>query len=205
RVGTMPRAVDELMRKDNVGRLVVLFHRSDRARGEDRVHAEELHAENIRAVVHLGRREAMAVAMTREERDARAPCWSINLADDERIGRIAERRFDCALFDHGEAFHRVKAGAPYDSDIDADADVSHTLKFLTDSSIAARMRSANSTAASPSSPATIGRVRVSTQCENESSSARSGSFFSPLVVVGGIAAFAMRQPFTPCALVSTEQ
>src|ERR1700757_4772105 len=46
-------AVDELVGKDEVGRPVHLLHRADRAGGEDRLHAEELEAEDVRAVVDL--------------------------------------------------------------------------------------------------------------------------------------------------------
>src|SRR6266852_1579461 len=108
----MARPVDELMREDHVGRRVGLLHRSHRARGEDRVDAEGLKAEDIGAVVDLVRQRAMSAAMPRQKRDANA----VDVADDERVGRIAERRSDAALFDDAEAFHFVETRTADDTD-----------------------------------------------------------------------------------------
>src|SRR3954453_12878075 len=90
RVRAVPRAVDELVREDDVGRRVLLFHRSDRARGEDRVNAEELEAEEVGAIVQFGGREAVAASVAREKGDADA----VDFADDVGIRWLAERRLD---------------------------------------------------------------------------------------------------------------
>ncbi len=92
---------------------VLLFHRSHRARGEDRVHAEELEPEDVGAVVHFARREAMPAAVARKKGHAHA----IDLADHVNVGRRAERRFDLALFENRQAFHVVEARASDDADL----------------------------------------------------------------------------------------
>src|SRR6202040_2884186 len=53
RIRAMPRSIDELMRKEDVGRVIVLFHRSDGARGENRVHAERLEAVDVRPEIEV--------------------------------------------------------------------------------------------------------------------------------------------------------
>src|SRR5207253_10574235 len=63
------RAVEELIGNDDVGRFVCLFEAADRAGRENEFDAERLHAEDVRAEIQLRRRQAMATAMSRQERD----------------------------------------------------------------------------------------------------------------------------------------
>src|SRR3954452_19368649 len=111
-VGAVARAVDELVREDDVGRRVLLFHRADRAGGEDRVDAEELEAEEIRAVIQFAGREAVAASVTGEKSHADA----VDFTDDVRVGWIAERRLDPPFVDDGQPFHLIQAGAADDAD-----------------------------------------------------------------------------------------
>ena len=105
RVHAMTGAVDELMREKNVGRVIVLFHRADRARGNDRVHAEGFEAEDVRAKIQIARQNAMADAMPRQKRDADA----VDLADRIRVGRQSERRLDDFVADELPSLHLVEA------------------------------------------------------------------------------------------------
>src|SRR5438045_1798343 len=118
----------------------------------------------------------MAPAVAREESDLDA----VDVAENVGVRGVAERRVDHALARDVEPLHLVQAGAADD----ADRALAHRLNFLIDSSMAAATRIARSTAARPSSPATIGRERSRTQPRNASSSARSGSFFSTLISSG---------------------
>src|SRR5438105_1037752 len=172
----MTRAIDELMRENDVGRLVLLLHRADRACRNDGVHAENFEAENIRAVIQLARQAAVSASVTREKSDT----GSVDLADDVRIGRFAERRFDLLFFHNLETIHLVQPG----SADDADRRVDHRWYLRRESSMAAETRVANSTAATPSIPSTSGRDRARTQPRTASSSARSGYFFSTFTSIG---------------------
>ena len=90
RVLAQPGPIDELMRKDDVRRRVLLLHRADCARRKNRVNAEEFEAVDVRAVVQLGRQLPMSAAVARQKRDPD----SIKVADQERIGRVAEWRVE---------------------------------------------------------------------------------------------------------------
>ena len=116
-VSAVARPIDELVREDDVGRRVRLFHRPDRAGGEDRVHAERLEPVDVRAVVDLGRHVAVTAAVARKERDLHA----VDVAEDVRVRGVAERRRDHPLVHDVEARHVVQAGAADD----ADGDVCH--------------------------------------------------------------------------------
>src|SRR6185436_17925197 len=157
----------------------LLLHRADRARGENRLHAEELEAEDVRAVVDLRRHHHVAAAVAREESHADAA----DLADHVRCRRRAERRVERALLHDAQSLHLIEAGAANDADV-------HFRYAFTDVSIAAATSLASFTAARPSSPETSGRERCAAQARELSSSARSGSFFSMLMSIGS-----MERPF----------
>ena len=111
-IRAMARAVDELVGEDDVRGVIVLLHRADRARGEDRMHAEFLEGEDVGAVVHFGGIEAVASPVSRQKGHADA----VHVADHERIGGRAERGLDHSLLDDVEALHRIQAGAADDAD-----------------------------------------------------------------------------------------
>src|SRR5258706_2778014 len=197
----MARPVDELVREDDVGRRVLLFHRADGARRKNRVDAEELEAEDIGAIVQLARRETMAASVAREEGHAHA----VDLADDVDVGRIAEGSLDLALVEDGQPFHLVQAGAADDPYCCVVHCVLRDIpNRFNESSMAFATRMASSTAARPSSPLTSGRVPVVTHSRNASSSARSGSFFVTFKSMGTIDLPSRRKPFTSCSFVSME-
>ena len=107
------RAIEELIRHDDVERLVFHLQAADRARRQDALDAEHLHAVDVGAEVQLGRQDAMADAVPRQERDPLAA----QRADDVRAGRIAERRGDGPLFAVGQLRHVVEAAAADDADL----------------------------------------------------------------------------------------
>src|SRR5207247_4558071 len=104
-VGAMAGAVDELIRKYDVRRLVLFLHRADRAGRQNGVRAELLETIDVRTVIELARQFPMSSAVTREKRDAHA----VDLAEDERIARLAERRGEVALLGDAQPFHLVEA------------------------------------------------------------------------------------------------
>ena len=112
RVGALAGAIDELVREDDVRRLVLLLHRAYRAGGDNRVHAENFEAEDVRPVIQLTRQQAVSASMAREKSDPD----SVDLAYDVRIGRFAERRFHPPFFHALQALHLVEAGAADDAD-----------------------------------------------------------------------------------------
>ena len=63
------RAIEELIGHDDVERLVFLLQAADRARRQDPLDAEHLEAVDVGAEVQLGRQEAVAGAVARQERD----------------------------------------------------------------------------------------------------------------------------------------
>src|SRR5262249_44719424 len=105
------RAIDELIRHDEIERAVLLLERTDRGERKDSLHAQSFHAINVRAIVQLRRRVAMASPMARKERHFMPD----KLAHDVFIGRPAPRRLDTALFFSFESGHRVQPAAPDNS------------------------------------------------------------------------------------------
>ena len=110
-VGTMARAIDELVDDDEVTGRDVLAHRADGGDRDDVRDAQGLHAPDVRAVIDLGRRPAMATSVTRQEHHAHA----VERALDVGIARISEGRREGDLFDVLQTIHRVQTGAAEDS------------------------------------------------------------------------------------------
>ena len=108
------RAIEELVGHDDVERRVFVLEAADRARRDDALDAEHLEAVDVGAEVQLGRQDAVADAVPRQERHALAA----QRADDVRPGRIAKRRRDRLLFAVGQLGHVVQAAAADDSDLD---------------------------------------------------------------------------------------
>src|SRR5437016_4488976 len=128
-VGAMPSAIDELIRNDDVGRVISLFHRSDRAGRDDGVHSQNFESENVRAIVELTGQLSVTAAVPREKGDPNP----VDLADDIGIGRLAERRVELMLIKELQPFHVVEPGAPDDSN----GDLVHGRHFLIESSMEA--------------------------------------------------------------------
>ena len=106
-VGPVARAVVELVDHHHVARLVGLAHRAHRAHRDQVSDAELLEAEDVGAVVELGRQQAVLAAVPRQEHD-RPP---FELAEHVGVGGAAERRVDPPLLDALELVHGVEAGA----------------------------------------------------------------------------------------------
>src|SRR6185295_17990793 len=75
---------------------------------------EELHPEDVCAVVELAREQPVAAAVARQESDAPA----LQLADDKGVRRLAERRIDPPLLDDLQALHGVQTAAADHTDTD---------------------------------------------------------------------------------------
>src|SRR5204862_2077541 len=80
-------------------------------RREDELHAECLHAEDVRAEVQLRRRHTMAAAMPRQERDALAT----QRAEQVRRRGLTKRRRHVHFLAVGHARHVVQAGPANDA------------------------------------------------------------------------------------------
>ena len=109
----LPGAVDELVGHDHVERLVALLERAHRGDGEDPLHAELLHGEDVGPEVELVGQDAVAAAVARQEGHPPA----LERADHQAVGGRPERGLDGNLADVGEALHLVEAGAPDDADL----------------------------------------------------------------------------------------
>ena len=108
----MKGAVDELVGHNEVGGLVLFLERADGGDGDDALDAELLEGIDVGAEVELGRKNAMAAAVTREESDLAA----FELAENEGVRGRAEGRFDALLVDVGESGHGVEPAAADDAD-----------------------------------------------------------------------------------------
>ena len=82
------RAIEELIRDQDVERLVLFLQAADRARRQNPLDAEHLEPVDVRAEIQLRRQNPMADAVARQKRDA----LSAKRPDHVRAGRIAERR-----------------------------------------------------------------------------------------------------------------
>src|SRR5687768_4848912 len=97
------------------------------------MNAEDLESEDVCTVIELARHEPVTATVAGEKRDA----YPVDLSDDERIGRIAERRLHVALGQHAQTFHLVKARAADDANLS----ITHRGPPLrTDSSMASATR-----------------------------------------------------------------
>src|SRR5204862_6087250 len=105
------RAIEELIRDDDVAGLVFLFEAADGTRGENELDAERLQAVDVRAEVQLRRRHAVAPAVPRQKRHALAAQGPQHV----RRRRIAKRRRHHHFFAIGDIGHVVQAGAADDA------------------------------------------------------------------------------------------
>ena len=105
------RPVDELVRDDEVERLVFLFQAAHRARGEDVFDAERLEAEDVGAKVQLRWHQPVPETVPREEGHALAA----QRADHVRRRRLPERRLDAPLFAIRQLRHVVQTAAADDA------------------------------------------------------------------------------------------
>ena len=106
--------IDELIRDDQVERLVFLLQAADGARREDVFDAERLEAEDVGAEIQLRGHEPVTEAVPGEKGDALAA----QRADHVRRRRLAERRLDLPLLAIGELRHVVQTAAADDADGD---------------------------------------------------------------------------------------
>ena len=111
RVRPARRPVDELVADDELAEPEIGLQRTRGAGPDDPPHAHLAHRPDVRAVGDLRRRQLVASAVPRQERDPAAA----DLADRERRRRLAERRVDLDLLDVLE--ERVEARASEDSDL----------------------------------------------------------------------------------------
>ncbi len=87
-VDAMPRAIDELIGDNEVQRPMLFLQRADGRERQNALDAKLLHAMNVGAIVDLGRRETMPVAVARQKRDLAA----FQRAQHVGVGRRAEWR-----------------------------------------------------------------------------------------------------------------
>ena len=113
RADASPGPIEELIRNHDVGGFVLLLEAADGAGGEDVLHAEQLHPEDVGAEVQLRRQQPVAGAVPRQKRDAP----SAQRADDVRTRRFTKRRRQRHLFAIGDGGHVVQAAATDDSDL----------------------------------------------------------------------------------------
>ena len=105
------RPVDELVAHDEVAGLDLELERSGGARRDDGLDAERAHRPDVRPVVDLVRRDRVAPAVARQERDAALA----DRSQEERVGRRAVRRVDLDLADVVE--QRVEARTAEHADL----------------------------------------------------------------------------------------
>src|SRR4029077_6701669 len=113
-VAPVAGAVEELVGDDDVGRLVLELHRADGRDRDQLLDSQELEAEDVGAVVELGGEQAVAAAVARQEGDGAA----VELADDVRVRRLAERRVEAGLLAHHQPLHLIQAAAADHTDTD---------------------------------------------------------------------------------------
>src|SRR6185436_20550131 len=102
------RAVDELIRNDDVSRMDPLLHRSDRRRRQDALDAERLHRVDVRAIVDVAGEDAVAASVAREERNRSIA----EAADEQGVRGGPERRGDRVLAPIRQPREVVEPAAP---------------------------------------------------------------------------------------------
>src|SRR3990170_429994 len=106
----MGRAVDELVRYDNMAGFNLLAQTPDGADGHDPLDAELFHRENVGAKIDFGGQPAMPLAVARQKYHL----GGAELASNEFIGRFPEGGFHLHLADLLKPFHLVDAAAADD-------------------------------------------------------------------------------------------
>ncbi len=99
----MEGAIDELVGHDEVGGLVLFFERADGGDREDALDAEFLEGVDVGAEVQFRRKNAMPAAVARQESNLAA----FEFAENEGVGRVAERSFNSFFVDVGETGHGI--------------------------------------------------------------------------------------------------
>src|SRR5579872_241819 len=112
-VDAVAGAVEELVRNNEIERLVLLFEGSDGRDRDDALDAELLESVNIGAEVEFAGRQNVSATVPGEECDFSA----FERSADIGVGRGAERRAEFYFFDLGEAGHGIEPAAADDSDL----------------------------------------------------------------------------------------
>ena len=106
-------AVDELVRHHELRRLVLFLQRAHRRHGDDALHAQQLHREQVGAKVDLARQQPMAAPMPRQKRDP-AP---FQLAQHQLVRRLAKRRLHGDFLCVRKARHGIEPTAADNPDL----------------------------------------------------------------------------------------
>jgi hypothetical protein len=107
----MSRAINELVSDEKFAGREFFFERANRADGDDAIHADKFEGIDVGAVIDFRRKNAMAAAVSREERNPS----TFEKARDDGFRGIAEGRVDADFLGVRKAFHVVKAAAADDS------------------------------------------------------------------------------------------
>src|SRR5229473_847780 len=110
--GAILGSIKKLIGNEKFPWLQVFFQRTDRAHGDDALHAQELHGVNVRAVIDLARQDAMPAAVARQKCHA----LSFQRAKHDSIRGIAERRSNANLARVRQSAHRIEPAPSDDAD-----------------------------------------------------------------------------------------
>ena len=106
----MEGAVDELVRNHKVRRLMLLFERADGRDGEDPLHAQHLHREDVGAKVQFAGQDTMTASVARQKSNLATFKFA-----DKYVGGIAKGRRSPHLLRIGKSGHGVQAAAADDA------------------------------------------------------------------------------------------
>ena len=104
--------VEKLRRQEHVARRIFFLKTADRGHADDPANIQRTERVDVRPMIQLVRENAMAAPVPRQK--INLP--SMHLPADERIGRIAKRRFDALLGRIFHALHLIKAAPSDDAD-----------------------------------------------------------------------------------------
>jgi hypothetical protein len=108
------RAIEELIGNQKIQGLQILLERTDGADRDDSLGPELFHGVNVGAIIYFRRQKTVPARVARQKRDA----LPFQGANNERIGRIAERSFYPQLTRVCETRHSVQPAAADDADAD---------------------------------------------------------------------------------------
>src|SRR6202021_2225681 len=108
------RAIEELVGDEEIERRQIIAQRAYRAYGNNSFRAEQLHREDVRAIVDFARREEMAASVAGEKRDTTI----FEGPRDKSVRGIAEGSLHADFACAGKAGHAVEAAAADDADLD---------------------------------------------------------------------------------------
>jgi len=109
-LGALAGSIEELRRQQDISGRVLLLQTADSGDANDPANVERTQGVNVRPVIQLVRQEPMAAAMTRKKVNLPA----VHSSAYDRVGRLAERRFDPLLGRIFHAFHLVEAASADD-------------------------------------------------------------------------------------------